>query len=212
MLAEQQQSTTIDTNTNTYTFPELLDVIIIGAGPCGLGVAARLREETPSAIFTDEEHQRYHWINKHSGRMPLVRAHKKRIRGVKADKWNGNNNRSRASMIMGNNYNDDAENNTSSSSSSSISSIVLDGSGTRWMEKWRGLFKILEIDFLRSPMFFHIDPLDRDGMLAYSQVTGRDHVGKDLWELSGCVGREFSKHKQRKMRKQVKAGARPMPG
>ncbi|KAF7115949.1 hypothetical protein CNMCM5793_003782 [Aspergillus hiratsukae] len=68
----------------------LHDVIIIGAGPCGLAVAARLNEATPSAMFTDEEHQRYHWINKHSGRMALVQAHKKKLKkldSVKAEKW-----------------------------------------------------------------------------------------------------------------------------
>jgi ribulose 1,5-bisphosphate synthetase/thiazole synthase len=36
------------------------DVLIVGAGPCGLAVAARMREATPSALFTDVEHQRYH--------------------------------------------------------------------------------------------------------------------------------------------------------
>ncbi len=29
------------------------DIVIIGAGLCGLGLAARLREPTPSALFTD---------------------------------------------------------------------------------------------------------------------------------------------------------------
>lgn len=47
------------------------DILIIGAGPAGLAVAARLREPTPSAVFTDAEHNRYQWIKKHSGRMNL---------------------------------------------------------------------------------------------------------------------------------------------
>ena len=47
------------------------DVLIVGAGPAGLAVAARLREPTPSSIFTDAEHDRYQWIKKHSGRMNL---------------------------------------------------------------------------------------------------------------------------------------------
>lgn len=48
---------------------------------------------------------------------------------------------------------------------------------------------------MRSPMFFHVDPGDRDGMLAYAGETGRE---KELWELHGCVGKELSKHKKKK--------------
>ena len=51
------------------------NVIIISAGPCGLSVAARLCEHTPSAIFTDEEHQCYPRIKKYNGRMSI--KHKK---------------------------------------------------------------------------------------------------------------------------------------
>lgn len=47
------------------------EVLIIGAGPAGLAVAARLREPTPSSVFTDAEHDRYQWIKKHSGKMNL---------------------------------------------------------------------------------------------------------------------------------------------
>ena len=48
------------------------DVLIVGAGPGGLAVAARLREPTPSAVFTDAEHNRYQWVKKYSGRMNLL--------------------------------------------------------------------------------------------------------------------------------------------
>lgn len=51
--------------------PDVHDVIIVGAGPCGLAVAARLCEHTPSALFTDEEHQRYHWIKKHAAQIAI---------------------------------------------------------------------------------------------------------------------------------------------
>ena len=48
------------------------DVLIVGAGPGGLAIAARLRELTPSAVFTDAEHNRYQWVKKYSGRMNLL--------------------------------------------------------------------------------------------------------------------------------------------
>lgn len=208
--------------------PEILDVLIIGAGPCGLAVAARLHEETPSAMFTDEEHQRYHWISKHSGRMPLVQARKSGIKGIKADKWdtrqakvvNGRSPKSRRAVTPTPTSEDDGEPPGLSSSPGTESSFslqdgdddkdsengrkglsvqVLDSTGPAWMEKWNRAFRTLEIQQLRSPMFFHVDPGDRDGMLAYTQETGRE---RDLWEIAGCVGKELSKHqKKKKMQK-----------
>jgi hypothetical protein len=77
------------------------------------------------------------------------------------------------------------------------STLVLDSSGSQWMARWNRAFKALKIDHLRSPMFFHIDPADRDGLLAYTRETGRE---RELYELSGCVGQELSKHKRKKIR------------
>ncbi|KAJ6081918.1 hypothetical protein N7499_006792 [Penicillium canescens] len=184
------------------------DVIIIGAGPCGLAVAARLGEETPSAVFTDEEHQRYHWIKKHTGRMNLVQARHSKINGVRANKWNcetmcpsdskdkGQDRQRRASTDSVSSVPSLSASSTTSTSSS-VSTLVLDGSGDKWMQRWNNAFKTLEIKQLRSPMFFHVDPGDRDGMLAYTQETGREG---DLWEIPGCVGKEMSKHKKKKRR------------
>lgn len=226
----------------------VLDVLVVGAGPCGLAVAARLHEETPSAMFTDEEHQRYHWISKHSGRMPLVQARKGGIKGIKAEKWD----RQRAKVVDGKrggnggggspksrsrrrggrdatpeeeeeednmgreppglstspgtessfstrDGEDDSDDSGESPRSGRLNIKVLDSTGPAWMEKWNRAFRTLEIQQLRSPMFFHVDPGDRDGMLAYTQETGRE---RDLWEISGCVGKELSKHqKKKKMQK-----------
>lgn len=188
---------------------EIHDVIIVGAGPCGLGVAARLHEETPSAIFTDEEHQRYHWIRKHTGKMNLVQAGRSKKNGVRAQKWNRGQrqplNETQSESTTERRGSTDSDSSvpslssaSSSSSADSISTLVLDGSGDQWMQRWNNAFRTLEIKQLRSPMFFHVDPGDRDGMLAYAQETGRE---EDLWEISGCVGKEMSKHKKKKSRK-----------
>ncbi|PKY08149.1 FAD/NAD(P)-binding domain-containing protein [Aspergillus campestris IBT 28561] len=200
------------------TYPPIVDVLIVGAGPCGLAAAARLREETPSAIFTDDEHQRYHWINKHSGRMPLVQAHHRRVKGVRAEKWKTYNSRSRQrtySSVSTSSNESEAPSLSSSVDSApdteeaimgegSLSTIVLDGTGQRWMERWNRAFETLEIEQLRSPMFFHVDPGDRDGLLAYTGETGREG---DLWEITGCVGKEMSKHKRKKKMMRSKAQA-----
>lgn len=174
------------------TITDITDVLIIGAGPCGLAAAARLREETPSAIFTDEEHQRYHWIKRHSGRMALVQAHNRKMNGVKAEKYKGLEENHKTQV-------DERCRENSKPSQKQVSStpsiLVLDSTGDRWMQKWERSFKMLQIPHLRSPMFFHIDPRDRDGLLAFSYETGRE---KELWEIAGCVGQEQSKHKKKK--------------
>ncbi|PYH41369.1 FAD binding domain protein [Aspergillus saccharolyticus JOP 1030-1] len=187
------------------TTPILHDLLIIGAGPCGLAVAARLREETPSAMFTDDEHQRYHWINKHRGRMTVVQAHGRARRGVRAEKYQSpsisynmkDDESSEPDLVHSRSSSISSSSSSSSSSSFSTDStsrnssvdnedtpttLILDSTGARWMERWNRAFQTLEIQQLRSPMFFHVDPRDRDGMLAYTQETSR---GKDLWEISG---------------------------
>lgn len=170
----------------------IYDVIIVGAGPCGLAVAARLQEETPSAMFTDEEHQRYHWIRKHSGRMNLVRAHNRKMKGVKAERYVGLDDDDRDHCVKCK---------VNNNSRSRFSTLVLDSTSDRWMERWNRSFRMLEIDHLRSPMFFHVDPGDRDGLLAYTRENGREG---ELCELSGCVGHELSKHKRKKMRSKTR--------
>ncbi|KAI2857978.1 hypothetical protein CBS147343_9735 [Aspergillus niger] len=208
------------TTQSSTSFPDILDVLIIGAGPCGLAAAARLREETPSAMFTDDEHQRYHWINKHSGRMALVQAHRGKLKGVKAEKWqryddshysrrgsssssgSGSAPPSLSSSVSSDEGMYMGEGSKGGDENGGISTLVLDSSGDKWMERWNRAFKTLEIEQLRSPMFFHVDPRDRDGMLAYTREVRRE---RDLWEISGCVGKELSKHKKKKMRSRAQA-------
>jgi len=84
---------------------------------------------------------------------------------------------------------------TASSKDSALSMLVLDSSSNKWMAKWNALFKKFEISHLRSPMFFHPDPSDRDALLAFAHEQGRMD---ELAPISGCVGKEVSKHKRKK--------------
>lgn len=161
--------------TREEALPFVHDVIIVGAGPCGLAVAARLREQTPSALFTDEEHNRYHWIKKHATQASIKNSRTGNVRRPGSP----------------------------SSESLRPSMLVLDSSGDTWLSKWKQLFSLLEISHLRSPMFFHPDPHDRDGLLAYAHSKGREC---ECLEIAGCVGKEISKHRMKKKRNTRKSG------
>ncbi|KAG9571163.1 FAD binding domain-containing protein, partial [Aureobasidium melanogenum] len=66
--------------------------------------------------------------------------------------------------------------------------------------------KTFEISHLRSPMFFHPDPQDRDGLLSFTYEHERN---KELVEIPECVGKEISKHKKKQRLKCKTHGARP---
>ncbi|KAI1470515.1 FAD/NAD(P)-binding domain-containing protein [Daldinia caldariorum] len=145
------------------------DVVIVGAGPCGLAVAARLSERMPAANFSDDEHQRYHWIRKHRNQAS-IKNHR-----------NGSEMRRKSSVA--------------SPGGRELDLLVLDATDNCWMARWDTLFMTFDISHLRSPMFFHVDPAERDGLLAF---TYRNDRGNELTELRGCVGKELSKHQRKK--------------
>ncbi|KAK5740769.1 hypothetical protein LTR17_004359 [Elasticomyces elasticus] len=151
------------------------DVLIIGAGPCGLAIAARLRERTPSALYTDEEHRRFHWLSRHGDHYSVK------------DKRTG---RTKPSS-------------TRDSAVPNPSLVILDNSSDRWMAKWRRQFEALKITHLRSPLFFHPSPQDTEALKAFAHSEDRN---EELLEISGCVGKELSKHKKKKRTNCRKSG------
>lgn len=146
---------------------EVYDILIIGAGPSGLAAAARIREHTPSAMFTDEEHHRFHWLKKHGSRVALKQTKTGRI----------------------------VTSSSASPNTAEYKMAVLDASDDKWLGRWKKLFSAFDISHLRSPMLWHVDPLDRDSLLSYGHTQGREG---ELIEIRGCVGKEFSKHQKKK--------------
>lgn len=184
------------------------DVLIIGAGPAGLAVAARLREPTPSALFTDAEHNRYQWIKKYSGRMNL----RPRERDSQISKCSStsrrNADRYQSSRILYQSIQSNQipiSSEIKESNNHGINIKVLDSNGSGWLSSWRNNFAALGISHLRSPMFFHPCPRDRDGLLAFARETGRCD---DCLEIANCVGKSMSKHRRkRKMSKGQSIGS-----
>lgn len=191
------------------------DVLVVGGGPAGLAAAARLREPTPSALFTDEEHRRYHWIHRHR----LARSMSiKNCRTGKVSRPNDPHSSSISQYQPHNtgitSYPVNGEKKTNSSSWS-LRTLILDATAPTWMARWDAAFQHLDISHLRSPMFFHVDPADRDSLLALaasplpdstpningweSSSSGKNRMG-ELIELRGCVGKEISKHGHKKRR------------
>ncbi|EPQ59859.1 hypothetical protein GLOTRDRAFT_5884, partial [Gloeophyllum trabeum ATCC 11539] len=86
--------------------------------------------------------------------------------------------------------------------------LIIDKLGG-WLEHWRVLFRAYRIPYLRSPMFFHLDPSDFDALLAYAQ-----HLVRGLSELiaiPGVVGSEKSKHRMKTERKGKRISAMGPP-
>jgi hypothetical protein len=65
------------------------------------------------------------------------------------------------------------------------------------MNAWDKKFESLNISHLRSPMFFHPDPRDRDGLLAFAHREGDPHDG-ELRVIGGVVGKGLSKWQRKK--------------
>jgi hypothetical protein len=179
------------------------DVLIIGAGPCGLAAAARLFEATPSALFTDEEHARY-W-KQHNRKETLQNELRE-----KQCRRNLPNSSSNASPGSDSGYDSADEALIASDGKRTYppSVVVLDATSSTWLGQWHARFADLKIQHLRSPLFFHPDPRDRDGLLSYAYEQGRE---AELTEIPNVAnGKEYSKHalKQQQKRHRQKSSTK----
>lgn len=146
----------------------LFEVSIVGGGTCGLAVAARLCEATPGSIFTEDEHQRFLWLKQRGHNLGHVSRNGQRSTKSHQGKLN-------AADI-----------------------VVLDLVSDSFLQQWHRQFASCQIPHLRSPMFFHPDPVDVDGMVIFAD---RERRFSDLKEIPNVVGKEYSKHQQRNILK-----------
>ncbi|OBA24526.1 hypothetical protein METBIDRAFT_35575 [Metschnikowia bicuspidata var. bicuspidata NRRL YB-4993] len=166
---------------NIISIENFFEVVIIGGGPCGLAVAARLCEATAGSIYTEDEHQRFHWLKKRGPKSGKV------LRGAKKEAHFELPSKFSASEIL-----------------------VLDAVSDSFMGQWDNQFASCQVPTLRSPMFFHPDPVNLDGMITYAYQNKRE---KDLTEIQNVVGKEYSKHQQKRViKKNTKKLASPLKG
>ncbi|KAI5967569.1 hypothetical protein CANMA_003003 [Candida margitis] len=144
------------------------DGIIIGGGTCGLAVAARLCENHPGSLFTEDEHQRFHWLKQRGHKTNKVKSKQR----FDYDRFHPKD------------------------------LLVIDTRNNMFMAQWDSQFSACQIPHLRSPMFFHVDPSDIDGMISYAHLNKRE---KELMEITNVVGKEFSKHQQKRLKSKLKS-------
>lgn len=163
------------------------EVIVVGGGTCGLSVCARLCERCPASIFTEDEHQRVHWLHNRGAKVDLI---KRRLSNTKYGMLK------KPDRYVQKNF-------------AASDLLVLDAFSDKFMAQWDSQFEAFRIPFLRSPMFFHLDPQNVDGLVSYSHMNGRE---KDLKEIKNVVGKEYSKHQLKKLtKKKMKEKRCPAP-
>lgn len=156
------------------------NVLIVGAGPHGLALAARLAESHPDSLYSDLEHARLGWLQREGGggkraaRRINIKGHWARRKLIPSDvaPTAGLSEERRGSMVK-----------------------ALDATGGKWMGRWDSFFEGLRITHLRSPMFFHPSPATADAMVAFAQREGRED---ELKAIDNVVGSEKSKHWRKK--------------
>lgn len=154
------------------------ETIIVGGGTCGLAVAARLCEDYPGSIYTEDEHQRFHWLKQRGHRVNLINHNVSSRNKFKPPK-------------QGLEY-------KLKKKFAPEELLVLDAVAPRFMGQWDNQFASCQIPYLRLPMFFHPDPVNVDGMISFAHLNRREGP-KDLMEINNVVGKEYSKHQLKKL-------------
>ncbi|GAA5823059.1 hypothetical protein JCM3770_005716, partial [Rhodotorula araucariae] len=169
-------------------------LIIIGAGPHALALAARLAEPRPAALYTDLEHARLSWLQREhrlatSPVLPKLHGRKAKERRVPVKgHWSARRLVQPATATL-------ATATERGDAAAGPAIQVLDSSSSDWMARWDGFFGGLRIEHLRSPMLFHPSPADANALVAYTQRTARED---QLAPINGVVGAEYSKHQRKK--------------
>jgi hypothetical protein len=133
------------------------------------------------------------WLRGRKGRIPVVKT------------------KGRAQNMMLLDEKNDTQNSPGSLSSGEDKPVgysiqVLDSTSATYLGRWRTMFRALGIQTLRSPLFFHVDPRDRDGLKEFAYANGRE---AEMVELKGVVGKEVSKHQLKKSRKRRHTNSEP---
>lgn len=164
-------------------------LVIIGAGPHALALAARLSEPRPAALYSDLEHARLAWLQREDrGR----RDEKARRRTVKGH-WGARRLVEPAKATLAGLSAASSDDDDDAVGRPAIQ--VLDSSGPEWLARWDSYFTGLGIKHLRSPMLFHPSPADADALVAYAQREDRED---ELLPIKGVVGAELSRHQRKK--------------
>lgn len=167
----------IDSEVVTVLKENFFEVIVVGGGTCGLAILARLCEQSPASLYSEEEHQRFHWLRNRGNKVNLI-------------------NRSISSKQK---YNPQSHF-RSGETCKAEDILVLDAIDDKFLGQWDNQFATCRIPFLRSPMFFHCDPVNIDGMYTYAFQNNREN-SKNLKEIKNVVGKEYSKHQLKKLTK-----------
>lgn len=156
---------------------DFFEVIVIGGGTCGLAASARLCEDYPGSIYTEDEHQRFRWLKQRGNKVNLINhnvSSKTKYKPPTKDN----------SYTLPKKY-------------KPLEILVLDTVSDRFLGQWDNQFSKCQIPYLRSPMFFHPDPVNIDGLVTYSHFTNRQE--SDLMKIENVVGKEYSKHQLKKL-------------